>query len=129
MVFNKVILIGNLTKDPELRYNPSGKAVTTLSIAVNQRPRKGGEKSNDDTSFFDVVVWEKQAETCANYLSKGSGILVEGRLQQRRWETDDGQKRSKVEVVASNIQFMPKRQPGGSDPDAGEIMDEGDIPF
>jgi single-strand DNA-binding protein len=127
MVFNKVILIGNLTRDPEIRYNPSGKAVATLSIAVNRRSRQG-EEGKDDVSFFDVVVWEKQAETCGQYLSKGSGVLVEGRLQQRRWETEDGQKRSKVEVVASNVQFMPKRQQGGeAGPDAA--IDEGDIPF
>lgn len=125
--FNKVILIGNLTRDPEIRYNPSGKAVATLSIAVNNRAKKG-EKGPDDVSFFDVVVWEKQAETCSSYLSKGSGVLVEGRLQQRRWETDDGQKRSKVEVVASNVQFMPKRQPG-AEPEAEQTVDEGDIPF
>ncbi len=124
--FNKVILLGNLTKDPELRYNPSGKAVASLSIAVNKRPRPG-EDPKDAVSYFDVVVWDKQAETCSSYLSKGSGVLVEGRLQQRRWE-QDGQKRSKVEIVASNIQFMPKKQ-AGSEPEAEDIMDEGDIPF
>ncbi len=124
--FNKVILLGTLTKDPELRYNPSGKAVASLSIAVNRRPRPG-EDPKDAVSFFDVVVWDKQAETCSSYLNKGSGVLIEGRLQQRRWE-QDGQKRSKVEIVASNIQFMPKKQ-AGSEPEVDEIMDEGDIPF
>jgi len=123
--FNKVIIVGNLTRDPEVRYNPSGKAVATLSIAVNNS--RGKDRKPEDTSFFDVVVWEKQAETCASYLSKGSGVLVEGRLQQRRWETD-GQKKSKVEIVASNVQFMPKRQPG-SEPDVDDVIDEGDIPF
>jgi len=127
--FNKVIIMGNLTRDPEVRYNPSGKAVATLSIAVNKRSGRG-EEGKDDVSFFDVVVWEKQAETCGQYLTKGSSVLVEGRLQQRRWETDDGQKRSKVEIVAQNVQFMPKKQQGpGGEPMADEPIDEGDIPF
>lgn len=126
--FNKVILIGNLTRDPELRYNPSGKAVANLSIAVNRRSGKGDD-NRDDVSFFDVVVWEKQAENCSQYLSKGRAVLVEGRLQQRRWETDDGQKRSKVEIVATNVQFMPKAQGGGGQDAPDEMVDEGDIPF
>ena len=125
--FNKVIIMGNLTRDPEIRYNPSGKAVATLSIAVNKRSGRG-EEGKDDVSFFDVVVWEKQAETCAQYLAKGSAVLVEGRLQQRRWETDDGQKRSKVEIVAQNVQFMPKKQQG-AEAAMDESIDEGDIPF
>jgi single-strand DNA-binding protein len=116
--FNKVILLGNLTKDPELKYNPSGKAVTTFSIGVNEY-RKQGEESKVD--YFDIVVWEKPAESCASYLKKGSGVLVEGRLRQRRWE-QDGHKRSKVEIVASSVQFMPKRQ-------TGDAEDGGDIPF
>jgi len=125
MQFNKVIVAGNLTRDPEVRYNPSGKAVATLSLAVNNgRAKTREERKSEDVSFFDVIVWEKQAETCASYLSKGSGILVEGRLQQKRWE-QDGTNRSKVEIVASNIQFMPKRQ-SGDGPDDG---DNNDVPF
>ncbi|MBI5189552.1 MAG: single-stranded DNA-binding protein [Nitrospirae bacterium] len=126
--FNKVILIGNLTRDPELRYNPSGTAVANLSIAVNRR-YKQGEENREEVGYFDIVVFGKTAENCGQYLNKGSGILVEGRLQQRRWETDDGQKRSKVEVVANTVQFMPKRQGGGGSDAPDEMIDEGDIPF
>lgn len=127
--FNKVILMGNLTKDPEIRYNPNGTAVANLSMALN-RKYKQGDEFKEEVSFFDIVVFGKQAEHCSQYLNKGSGVLVEGRLQQRRWETDDGQKRSKVEVVAQFVQFMPKSGGQGAvaaGPD--EIIDEGDIPF
>jgi len=125
--FNKVILMGNLTRDPELRYNPNGTAVASFSIALS-RKYKQGEEFKEEVSYIDIVVWGKQAENCGQYLSKGRGVLVEGRLQQRRWETDDGQKRNKVEVVANSVQFMPKKQ-AGSEPDSGEMIDEGDIPF
>jgi len=125
--FNKVILLGNLTKDPEIRYNPNGTPVANFSIAVNRRYKQGDE-FKDEVSYFDIVVFGKQAENCSQYLNKGAGVLVDGRLQQRRWETDDGQKRNKVEIVAQNIQFMPKKgqTQGQADED---IIDEGDIPF
>ncbi len=105
--FNKVLLMGHLTRDPELRYTPSGTAVVTLGLAVN-RKWKQGEEMKEDVCFIDVVAFGKQAEHCGQYLSKGNGALVEGRLQQRRWETDDGQKRSKHEVVAEHVVFMGK---------------------
>jgi single-strand DNA-binding protein len=107
--FNKVILMGNLTKDPEIRYTPSGTPVATLALAVNRR-YKQGEELKDEVCYIDIVVFGKQAEHCGQYLSKGHGVIVDGRLQQRRWETDDGQKRSKHEVVAQTINFLPKRQ-------------------
>lgn len=125
--FNKVILMGNLTRDPEIRYNPNGTAVANLSMALN-RKYKQGDEFKEEVSYFDIVVFGKQAENCSQYLSKGSGVLVEGRLQQRRWETDDGQKRSKVEVVASSVQFMPKKSQESS-MGSEDIIDEGDIPF
>jgi len=127
--FNKVILMGNLTRDPEIRYNPNGTAVANLGLAVNRRYKQGDE-NREEVSYFDVVVFGRQAENCSQYLAKGRPVLIEGRLQQRRWETDDGQKRSKVEVVAQNVQFMPKAgggQGGGYDTDT--VIDEGDIPF
>ena len=104
--FNKVIIVGNLTKDPELRYNPSGKAVTTLSLAVNSRARSKGEKNSDDVSFFDVVVWEKQAETCGQYLSKGRQVFVEGRITNRSYDDKDGNKRYISEIVARDVRFL-----------------------
>ncbi len=109
--FNRVILMGNLTRDPEIRYTPNGSAVATLGLAVNRR-YKQGEELKEEVTFVDIVVFGKQAEHCGQYLAKGRGVLVEGRLQQRRWETEDGQKRSKIEVVALNVQFMPRSERG-----------------
>jgi len=110
--FNKVILIGNLTKNPELRYTPNGTPVTSFGLAVNRRFRQG-EELKEEVCFVDIVVFGKQAEHCGQYLSKGNGVVIDGRLQQRRWETEDGQKRSKHEVVAQTVTFLPKRQDAG----------------
>ena len=106
-MYNRIILIGNLTKDPELRYTPNGAAVSTFRIAVNTR-YKQGEDNKEETLFIDTVVFGKQAENCSEYLSKGSQVLVEGRLQERRWETE-GQQRSKFEVIAQNVRFLSRR--------------------
>ncbi len=110
--FNKVILMGNLTRNPELRYTPSGTPVASFGLAESRR-FKQGEELKEEVCFVDIVVFGKQAEHCGQYLSKGNGAIIEGRLQQRRWETEDGQKRSKHEVVAQSVTFMPKRQDGG----------------
>jgi len=129
--FNKVILIGNLTKDPEIRYTPSGTAVANFGLAVNHRYKQGDEM-RDEVCFIDIVVFGKQAENCGQYLSKGQGIIVDGRLQQRRWESEDGQKRSRHEVVAQTVTFLPKRQPGSHDEGGGTSSGgEGshDVPF
>ncbi|HOO60762.1 MAG TPA: single-stranded DNA-binding protein [Candidatus Mcinerneyibacteriales bacterium] len=95
---NKVFIAGNITRDPEIRYTGSGKAVTTLTVAVN-------DYFSQEASFFRVVVWERQAENCQKYLSKGSPVLVEGRLQSRNYEVN-GEKRNVVEIVAQNVQFL-----------------------
>jgi len=121
-VFNKVILIGNLTKDPELRYTPQGTSVCNFRIAVNHRYKQGDEVKKEVT-FLDVVTFGKQADTCAQYLNKGSAVLVEGRLQERRWETVEGQSRSKFEVIAQNVRFLGKRQ-GDIDAEAIAPPDE-----
>jgi single-strand DNA-binding protein len=106
---NKVFLIGNLVRPPELRYTPSGTAVADLRIAVNRSfTTQTGEK-RDEACFLTVVVWGKQAEACGEYLDKGRPIMVEGRLQTREWETKDGQKRNVVEVVAERVQFLGAR--------------------
>ncbi|RJQ31780.1 MAG: single-stranded DNA-binding protein [Actinobacteria bacterium] len=103
---NRVILVGNLTRDPELRNIPDGTAVANFGIAVNRQfANKAGEKEVD---FFNVVAWRKLAELCNQYLSKGSSVAIEGRLQSRSWETGEGQKRSTVEVVADNVQFLSR---------------------
>ena len=103
---NKVLLIGNLTRDPELRYIPSGSAVTTFTVAVNRVYKDQSGEKKEQTSFIRVVVWGRRAEVCGEYLSKGSPVFVEGRLQSRDWQTQDGQKRNTVEVIADNIQFL-----------------------
>jgi len=101
-----VFLIGNLTRDPELRYIPSGTAVTSFDIAVNRVYQSQSGEKKEETSFVRVVVWARRAEVCAEYLTKGSPVFVEGRLRSRSWETQEGQKRSTIEVVANNVQFM-----------------------
>jgi single-strand DNA-binding protein len=107
---NRVILVGNLTADPELRALPSGTSVCQLRIAVNDRikDRTTGEWT-DYANYFDVSVFGGSGENCAKFLSKGRQVALEGRLRWRQWETQDGQKRSKVEVVADNVQFIGPR--------------------
>jgi single-strand DNA-binding protein len=110
-MYNKVIMIGNLTKDPELRYTPQGTPVCSFRIAVNNRIKKG-DRAENDTLFIGVVTFGKQAETASKYLSKGSGVLVEGRLQERRWESG-GQQKSLMEIVSRELKFMPRRDGSG----------------
>ncbi len=108
---NSVVLVGNLTKDPELRHTPSGTAVTTLRVAVNDRVKKG-EEWTDAAYYFDVTVWGRTAENCAQYLAKGRPVGVQGKLTWREWDAQDGSKRQSVEVVADNIQFLGSRDGG-----------------
>jgi len=116
---NKVFLIGNLTRDPELRYIPSGSAVATFTVAVNRVFKSQAGEKKEQTSFIRVVVWGRRAEVSGEYLSKGSPVFVEGRLQSRDWETQDGQKRNTVEVVADNIQFLRMGAKSGTAAAAG----------
>ena len=109
---NKVFLIGRLTRDPELRYTPNGTAVADLRLAVNDNYSDRDGKRVDRTLFVDVVAWQRQAETASEYLSKGSSMFVEGRLQMDEWENKEGEKRSKIRVVARNIQFLGSRGDG-----------------
>ena len=135
---NKVFLIGNLVRPPELRYTPSGTAVADLRLAVSRNYTTQGGDKREETYFLTIVVWGKQAEACGEYLDKGSPILVEGRLQTREWETKDGQKRSVVEVVAERVQFMGRgKAPAGAAVPAAEPFAEetppaaadDDVPF
>ena len=128
---NRVILAGNLVRDPETRFLPSGVAVASFSIAVNRRYKSNNEVK-EEVYFFDISVFGKAGENCAEYLSKGRSVLVEGRLRQRSWETD-GVKRSKVEVVADNVQFLgsprgASAEKGAPAAPAPESQDD-DIPF
>jgi len=103
---NKVFLIGNLTRDPELRYTPGGTAVANLGIAVNRRFKDSSGELKEEVCFLTVTVWDKQAEACCQYLKKGRPVFVEGVLQSRFWETSDGQKRSAIDVRAERVQFL-----------------------
>jgi single stranded DNA-binding protein (ssb) len=103
---NKVLLIGNLTRDPELRYVPSGTAVATFTIAINRVYTSQAGEKKEEVAFVKIVVWGRRAEVCGEYLSKGSPVFIEGRLQSRSWEGQDGQKRSTTEVIADNVQFL-----------------------
>jgi len=106
--YNKVILVGNLTRDPEIRYVGSGAAVTKFTLAVNRRSKQG-----DETDYVDIVAWEKLAETCNTYLKKGMSCLVEGRLSIRAYEDKDGNKRKATEVVCNVMQMLGSKPQGG----------------
>ena len=107
---NRVLLVGRLTRDPELRYTNSGKAVVQLGLAVDRRVSRERRDSGVQTAdFFNLVAWEKTAETCANYLKKGSRIGVDGRLQSRSYEAKDGTKRTAVEVVIDSFEFLDSK--------------------
>jgi single-strand DNA-binding protein len=142
---NKVILIGNLGRDPELRYTQSGQAVANFTLATTERfPGKDGERQ-ERTEWHRVVAWGRTAELCAQYLSKGRSVYVEGRLQTREWENREGQKQRTTEVVALTVQFLGGRGEGGgasaggpsrtASPDAPPVEDDAgpppsdDIPF
>ncbi|MCU0651600.1 MAG: single-stranded DNA-binding protein [Candidatus Omnitrophica bacterium] len=105
---NKVLLMGNLTKDPELRYTPQGTAVANLRMAINRRYRDKNQEQKEEVCFITAVVWDKQAEVCNQYLHKGSPVFIEGRLQSRSWEDKAGQKRNVIEVRAERVQFLGK---------------------
>ena len=130
--FNKVILMGNLTRDPELRYTPSGAPVCNFDLAMDRSYTTPGGESRKDTTYITVVVWGKQAEQCGEHLCKGRQVLVDGHLQQRTWETPEGQKRSKHEVVAARVQFLGPRKNGAGAPEIevpAEVGAAEDLPF
>lgn len=136
--FNRVILVGNLTRDPELRYIPSGTAVTDIGLAVNDRRKNQNGEWVEDTQFVDVTLWSRTAEVASEYLSKGSSVLIEGRLKYDTWEKD-GQKHSKLRVVGEKMQMLgsrgegPNRAPAtasaGSEVPAAADPPADDIPF
>jgi single-strand DNA-binding protein len=126
---NTVVVTGNLTKDPELRSTPNGTSVCKLRIAVNTR-RKDGASGEwvDKPNYFDVTVWGAQGENCANYLAKGRPVAVEGRLDWREWQAQDGAKRQAVEIVANTVQFLGGRPGGGGGDNAGGFQPSSDVP-
>lgn len=147
---NKVFLMGNLTRDPEVRYTPKGTAVADLGMAINMTYRTQDGTDREEVVYVDVVTWGRQAETCGQYLSKGSPVFVEGRLQLDQWEDKDGQKRSRLRVRAERVQFLGRgraaegARPASAEPvpaepapqqkaepahTEGHSVEEDDIPF
>jgi len=124
---NRVVLVGNLTRDPELRHTPSGTAVCSLRLAVNTRRKDESGQWTDKPNYFDVTVWGAQGENCANYLSKGRPVAIEGRLEWREWEASDGSgKRQATEIVANSVQFLGSRDGGGGN--GGSFQPSSDVP-
>jgi single-strand DNA-binding protein len=130
---NKVMIIGNLGTDPEMRYAPSGNPVTTFRIATTRSfPTSEGERKQE-TEWFTVVAWNKLAESCSQFLNKGRRVYVEGRLRTRSWEGQDGQKRSRVEIVAQTVLFLDRAEPSPAEspppPQPGEDLEVNNLPF
>jgi single-strand DNA-binding protein len=137
-MLNRVVLIGRLTKEPDLRYTPNGVAVARFTLAVDRRVSKDREREAD---FIDIVVWQKLAETCANYLGKGRLVAVDGRLQIRSYDDSQGIRRKASEVIAENVRFLDRAKEGqgqgqgqvstGDSPSFGSEIEfnEDDIPF
>jgi single-strand DNA-binding protein len=113
---NKVILIGNLGRDPELRYTQGGSAVTNFTLATNEKWKDKDGNNQERTEWHRIVVWGRSAENCAQYLQKGSSVFIEGRLQTREWEDKEGNKRQTTEINAASVQFLSGR---GNSGDAG----------
>jgi single-strand DNA-binding protein len=109
---NRVVLVGNLTRDPELRHTPSGTAVCSLRLAVNSRRKDASGQWIEKPNYFDITVWGQQGENCAQYLSKGRPVAIDGRLEWREWDAQDGTKRQAVEVIADSVQFLGGRGDG-----------------
>jgi len=112
---NKIMLIGNLGKDPEMNYTPSGVAVTKFSLAVNRNTKTPTGEKQEETEWFNIVAWRQLAETCNTYLHKGSKVFIEGRLTQRKYTDRDGNQRTAVDVIANDMEMLtPKSAQGGS---------------
>ena len=123
---NRVVLVGNLTRDPEMKHLPSGTALCSLRIAVNTRRKDESGQWTDKPNYFDVSVWGNQGESCAQYLAKGRPVAIDGRLEWREWEATDGSgKRQAVEIVADNVQFLGSRGDGDGGGGGGQFVPAG----
>ena len=125
---NRVFLMGNLTRDPELRKTPTGISVSDLGLAVSEKYRNKAGEMVESVCFADIVVWGRQAETCGQYLAKGAPVVVEGRLQLDQWQNDKGEKRSRLRVRADRVQFLNRARPGkdGESAESPAPAEEGD---
>lgn len=129
---NKVILIGNLGQDPELRFTQAGVPVVNFNIATNEKWRDSEGNTQERTEWHRIIVWNKMGENCAKFLKKGSSVYIEGRLQTREWEDNEGMKKKTTEIVAQRVQFLsprPRSLPEPSGVSMGDIPAEDEIPF
>jgi single-strand DNA-binding protein len=122
---NRVVLTGNLTRDPELRTTPSGMSVCSLRLACNTRRKDASGQWVDKPNYFDITVWGAQGENCATYLAKGRPIAVDGRLEWREWEDPNGNKRQSVDIIADSVQFLGSREDGGN---GSRFTPQSDVP-
>jgi single-strand DNA-binding protein len=120
---NRVVITGNLTRDPELRSTPGGTSVCSLRIAVNTRRKDETGQWVDKPNYFDVTVWGAQGENCAQYLAKGRPVAIDGRLNWREWDAQDGSKRQSVDIIADSVQFLGSRDAAGSN-GAGAVQSD-----
>lgn len=126
VTLNKVLLIGNVGKDPEMRYTPTGNPVTSFTLATNRTYQTSDGQTKKETEWFNIVAWSKLAEQCNQLLARGKKVFVEGRIQTRSWEGQDGQKRSRVEVIANRVMLLDRAPGTAALPAEGEVP--GDIP-
>ena len=124
---NRVVLTGNLTRDPELRSLPSGMSVCSLRIASNTR-RKDGDNWVDKPNYFDVTVWGAQGENCSTYLAKGRPVALDGRLEWREWQDKEGNKRQSIDIIADSVQFLGSREGGGGEGNGSRFTPQSDVP-
>jgi len=125
---NRVVLTGNLTRDPELRSTPSGTSVCSLRVACNTRRKDSTGNWVDKPNYFDVTVWGAQGENCAQYLAKGRPVAVDGRLEWREWDDQNGNKRQAVDIIADSVQFLGGREDGGGGNGGSRFTPQSDVP-
>jgi single-strand DNA-binding protein len=126
---NKVMIIGHLGRDPEMRYTPSGRPVTTFTVATSRSWNTADGERHTETEWFNVVAWGTLAEICKQYLSKGQQVYVEGRLQTRHWEDKEGNKHSSTEIVANEMIMLGDRRDGSQASDEADLEEEDEFPF
>ena len=125
---NRVVLTGNLTRDPELRSTNSGTPVCSLRVACNTRRKDASGQWVDKPNYFDVTVWGAQGENCAQYLAKGRPVAIDGRLEWREWDTPDGNKRQAIDIIADSVQFLGSRDGGENGGGGGRFTPQSDVP-
>jgi len=125
---NRVVMTGNLTRDPELRSTPSGTSVCSLRVACNTRRKDASGDWVDKPNYFDVTVWGAQGENCSTYLAKGRPVALDGRLEWREWQDKEGNKRQSIDIIADSVQFLGSREGGGGEGNGSRFTPQSDVP-